>query len=141
MSGYKAQDNELKTRFNTVWANRISVEWPNKTLNPLPQDVNGKPAPWCRFTIIDGNDRTQTTIGGDTNNFRNTGIICIQLFVASDDGISNINQYADDAIAIFNKWGGTNIQCKAGSKKNIGNDGSGYYQVNVYIPFRRDELL
>ena len=128
-------NNELRTRFDTVWANRTPVAWPNVTFTPpSPQ------ASWCRFSITNG-EAQQTTIGSTTNNHRFTGVIYIQVFTATNAGDSVALQRADEAAAIFRNWCGTNIRCREATIKTIGANADGWYQINVSIPYRRDELL
>jgi hypothetical protein len=130
----QTQDNELRTRFNTVWANRTTVAWPNAAFTPPSPQV-----PWVRFTITDGEGR-QTTIGSPTNNHAHTGVLFISIFAPTNAGDAIANQRADEAAAIFRNWCGTNIRCRAVTIKSIGVF-EGWYQINVQVPFRRDELL
>lgn len=131
---YQTQQEELRTRFYDAWAARIPVDYPNLEFTPPTP-----PAPWCRFRVI-GGDSEQTTIGAATNNFRNAGIIAVQVFVPINTGDDLAYQHADAAGDIFENWCGTNITCRAKQVKEVGPDGLGYFQVNVFIPFRRDEL-
>jgi hypothetical protein len=132
---YQTQNTELKTRFNTVWAHRTPVDLPNVVFT-LPSP----PAPWLRFRISGGSDR-RTTIGSELNNYRNVGSIDVQIFVPVGTGDAIAFQRADEVAAIFRGWCGTNIRCRSPRIKEVGVDGSGYYQVNCIIPFIRDELL
>jgi hypothetical protein len=131
---YESQNTELKTRFTTVWANRTPRDMPNMKFS-LPSP----PAPWVRFRIS-GGDAKRLTIGGGTNWHRNAGIIFVQLFVPIETGDAVITQYADVICDMFRDWCGTNITCRTPVVKEVGPDGSGYFQVNVNIPFHRDEL-
>ena len=132
---YSAERSELRDKFDTEWADRIPVDWPN-----IAFDQPSPPAPWCRFRIS-GGERWRTTFGSHKNNYRNVGLIFIQIFVPVDTGDDEAFQRADEAAEIFRSWGGTNIQCRTPVIKEIGADGSGYYQVNVTIPFSSNELL
>lgn len=129
------ENNELRTRFNTAWASRTPVAWPNVAFTPpSPQSI------WCRFSLVEG-DTIQTTFGASTNNFRTPGTLFVQLFDKPGIGDAAILQKADEAAAIFRNWCGTNVRCRAPHMKNIGATSDGWYQVNVNIPFIKDELL
>lgn len=132
---YKDRNIELRTRFDIQWNNRTAVDWPNMKFT-YPDPV----ALWCRFRIS-GGDAQRTTIGDTLNNEKSTGIIYIQLFAPIETGDALIMQRADEAAEIFRNWCGTNIMCRTPVVKEIGPDGLGYYQVNVSIPFVRNELL
>jgi hypothetical protein len=133
MSETSAQ-GELKTRFNTIWANRIPVSWPNLAFTPpSPQ------SPWCRFSIVGGESK-QTTIGATNNNHRSTGIVYVSIFIPSNTGDLIALQRADEAAAIFRNWAGTNVRCRVPQIKAIG-DSDGWYQINVMTAFLRDELI
>jgi hypothetical protein len=135
MAGFQTQQNEIRTRFNTVWASRIPVEYPNVVFNlPAP------PSPWCRLSIQSG-DTARMTIGAGTNNYRTVGLIYVCIFVPDNSGDSVAFQRADEAAAIFRDWGGATVQCRTPRVKEIGSDGSGYYQVQMIVSFKRDELI
>lgn len=135
MSGFTTQQSEIRTRFNSIWANRTPVDFPNKKFTqPSP------PAPWCRFRVTNG-DSVRTTIGASTNNYRHLGIIYVQVFIPDDSDVNVGYALAETAADTFRDWGGATVQCRTPNIKEIGSDGSGYFQINVSIPFRRDELL
>lgn len=136
--GYATAHNELRNRFNSQWGVTTPIAWPN-----VKFDVPAPSTYWCRFAISDftGNEGTQNSIGGITNNNRYTGSVIVQLFGPLDKGNGQLLAYADQVLSIFGNWGGTNIQCRRGYVKDIGPDGQGFYQINVTVPFRRDELF
>jgi hypothetical protein len=112
----------------------IPVSWPNTSFTPEP-DVT-----WVKCNIVNG-DSFQVTIGSGTNAFRHIGLIVIQVFSPLNKGNGEVLALADSIASIFRNWCGTTVSCKAPSVKDIGPDGHGWYQVNVSIPFHRDELL
>ena len=131
---YVDEHNQIRARFNAEWADALPVAWPNKAFTPVTD------TPWVRFTIID-NPQYQVEIGNAVKTFRNTGLILIQIFADLDDGSTVPLTHADTIAAIFRNWCGTSVKCRAASINNIGSDGNGWYQVNVSIPFVRDELI
>jgi hypothetical protein len=131
---YVNEHNQIRARFNTIWDDTLPVAWPNKAFTPIID------SPWVRLTIID-NPQYQVEIGNAAKTFRNTGLIVVQVFTTLDEGDSVALGHADTIAAIFRNWCGTSVKCRAASIFNIGNDGNGWYQVNVSIPFVRDELI
>lgn len=143
--GIAAEHNEIRKRFNTVWANRTPIAWPNVSFNsPNPQ------TPWVRFSVRN-TDSMQVDIGSPTKTFRNGGIIFIQIFGAPNEGTADLAKLADDAAAIFRNWCGVSVRCRAASIKDIGtgvanwlgtsSGADGWYQMLVTIPFQRDEIF
>lgn len=125
--------NELRGRFNTLWGSTTPIAWPNAAFTtPL--------VPWVRFTVRSG-EANQLTFGASTNNFRHSGVIIIQVFTLLDTGEALALQHADQIASIFRNWCGQSVRCRTPSVKDIGNDGEGWYQVNVVVPFQWDELL
>lgn len=129
---HKAANNELKGMFNTQWGVKTPIAWPNV-------DFNQPATAWVRFNIIYG-DSQQTDFGGSLHNERTSGVVIIQVFTPLNQGDAEALGLADDVANIFRNWCGTNIRCRTPAIKDIGNDGFGWYQVNVSIPFIYDEL-
>jgi hypothetical protein len=132
---YQTQNTEIITHFNTLWNHRSPVDLPNKMFSPP-----NPPSEWVRIRINDAT-RRRTTIGDYLNNYRSIGSIDVQIFVPIGTGNALAFQRADEIAAMFLNWGGTNIQCRTPRVKEVGEDGSGFYQVNCIIPFVRNELL
>lgn len=134
---YAAADAEIRNRLIAIWAGATPIAWPNVSFEP-PNPAS----PWIRFAVIDGDARI-LELGANKikTAHRMPGLIVIQLFDALQAGDGPIRTLADTAAAIFRNWGGATVQCFAATVKTIGDDGKGWYQVNVSIPFTRDELL
>lgn len=132
---FESQQSELRTRFNSIWANRTTVDFPNHKF-----DQPSPPAPWCRFRVSNGAS-ARLGIGAGTAYERNLGIIFVQIFIPDDSDVTVGYAHADTVAGIFRDWGGTTVQCRTPRIKEIGSDGSGYFQINVSIPFKRDEII
>lgn len=129
----KTTYQELRTRYNAGWA-PVPTEFPNENfVKPSPA------APWARFNITDG-DEFGISIGDDTQVFRTIGILTIQLFAPLNSGSIDILEKADTIAGVFRNWCGTTVTCRAASVRNIGNDGFGWYQVNIIVPFKVDKI-
>lgn len=124
---------ELRSRYNTGWT-PPPTEFPNETFTkPVPSVL------WARFTIVEGVE-TQLDIGGPVKAFRTYKELIIQLFAPLGSGSIDVLSKADTLADVFRNWCGTTISCGAASVKNIGNDGFGFYQVNIIVPFHTDVL-
>lgn len=130
---YLAQDNEIQTKFRTSWGTTTPISWPNVDFTP----PDGS---WCRFSVNDG-ESGQIGLGSLPATIRYSGTIYIQIFTKQNIGTSAALTLADQAKLIFNNWCGTTVACYAARVKKVGNTTDGWYQVNVSIPFRRDENL
>ncbi len=123
---------EIRTKYLTVVS--IPTEWPNeKFTRPSPAAL------WARLTIIDGLTQ-QMDIGAPIKTFRTVGLIIVQIFAPLDAGSIGVLTQADTIATLFRNWAGTDVLCRAATVNTIGNDNSGWYQVNVEIPFHVDEL-
>ncbi len=139
--GFSDEHSQLRTRFAAgmlAASPTTPIDWPNIALDPKPTGDTT----WVRFSIVDAIDGTvQTTFGATTNNHMSVGLVVIQIFTPENAGDAGALAMADTVAAIFRNWGGSTVRCRAASKKVIGLDGHGWYQVNVSIPFKRNELL
>lgn len=109
-----------------------SIDYPN---NDQPFDRQGK-AIWARLADVPGlSSSTEVGIGPCV---RRTGIIVIQLFVPTYTGTLAITRAADTLVEHFQFYSdpGGPFDCFAASAQVVGDDGLGWYQVNVRIPYR-----
>jgi len=130
---YSDESTQIQNRFKSL-IGTTPVEYPNISLTPTPSVL------WVRLTVLNGESR-QTTIGETTNNHRMVGLIVVQIFGEKNKGNSETLAMADAVAAIFRNWCGSTVRCQAATVKEVGPDGLGRYQVNVSVPFKRDELL
>jgi hypothetical protein len=107
-----------------------SVDYPN---NNVPFDPAGKSI-WARLANIPGLSSTPEI--GLTPHVRKTGIIVVQLFVPTYKGTLAITKAADTLVEHFQFFSQGAFECFAASSAQIGDDGLGFWQVNVSIPYR-----
>lgn len=132
---YAEAHNEIREHLFMSWADATPIAWPNVNFTPPnPQSS------WIRLSISDG-DSNQMELGSNPATIRYAGIIYVQIFTRLDIGDAVALQLADTVKQIFNNWCGVSVRCRAAKIKVIGNDGNGWYQVNVVVPFYRDERL
>ncbi|NNA69499.1 phage tail terminator-like protein [Pseudomonas gessardii] len=118
----------------TEWAGipASSVDYPN---SPQPFDSAGKQI-WARLADVPGLSSTPEIGIGPC--VRRTGIIVIQLFVPTYKGTLAITRAADTLVQHFEYYSDPSgpFDCFAASAQVVGDDGLGWYQVNVRIPYR-----
>lgn len=130
---YAAAKAELEGRLKANWS-ATPIDWPNTQFDPP-----NPPAPWLRSNINEG-DASRLTIGASTNSYRHPGVYTLQLFDALNVGDGPLTALADQAAALFQSWYGVNVVCRTATVRTIGDDGKGWYQINVIIPFYWDDL-
>ncbi|BBP71122.1 hypothetical protein PHLH6_31260 [Pseudomonas sp. Seg1] len=118
----------------TQWAGipAADVDYPNA---PVPFDPAGRPI-WARLADVPGLSSTPEIGLGPS--VRRTGILVIQLFVPSYKGTLAITKAADTLVQHFEYYSDPTgpFDCFAASAQVIGDDGLGWYQVNLQIPYR-----
>lgn len=118
----------------TQWTGILAanVDYPN---NSQPFDPAGK-AIWARLSDIPGlSSAPEVGIGPCV---RRTGMIVIQLFVPTYKGTLAITRAADTLVQHFQFYSDPSgpFDCFAVSANVIGDDGNGWYQINLQIPYR-----
>ena len=126
------QIRSIVTTRMTQWTGipAASVDYPNP---PNPFDPAGK-AIWARLADVPGLSSTPEV--GLSPCVQRTGIIIIQLFVPSYKGTLAITRAADTLVQHFEFFSDSGFDCFAASAATLGDDGNGWYQVNVQIPYR-----
>ncbi|CAM3120574.1 hypothetical protein SAMN04490207_6220 [Pseudomonas gessardii] len=118
----------------TQWAGIPSdaVDYPNpdKPFDKESRDI------WARLADVPGLSSTPEVGIGPC--VRRTGIIVIQLFVPTYKGTLAITRAADTLVEQFEYYSDPSgpFDCFAASAQVVGDDGLGWYQVNVRIPYR-----
>ncbi|MDX1699246.1 MAG: phage tail terminator-like protein [Melioribacteraceae bacterium] len=127
----KTFDSYLSDNWNVNY-----ITWDN-TERPLTQDVE-----WIRpFLSVENSENV--TIGGYVGNYRirHTGTYIIQVFTPINKGIGDINRTVDELFKLFNnKTLHPDIFIYASTIDRLGDEGNGWYQINVSIPFTADQL-
>ena len=109
-----------------------AVDYPNPD---KPFDKEGRTI-WARLADVPG--LSSTPEAGIGPCVRRTGIIVIQLFVPTYKGTLAITKAADTLVEHFEYYSDPSgpFDCFAASAQVVGDDGLGWYQVNVRIPYR-----
>ena len=109
------------------------VDDPNNPDGPF--EPEGR-AIWARLAGVPGLSSTPEVGIGPC--VRRTGIIVIQLFVPTYKGTLAITKAADTLVEHFEFYSDPTgpFDCYAASASTVGDDGHGWYQINVSIPYR-----
>ena len=132
---FKEAEAELRSFFNTGWGGETAVAWPDTEFKPPSNES------WVRFDCRE-NDGFQASAGSPGNNrFRHTGFVTIQIFQPSGKASVEARDLAVLALSIFmGNQTSNGIAFKNVQGRQVGNDGNGYYQINVLAEFFYDEL-
>jgi hypothetical protein len=95
---------------------------------------------WVRFNAshVDGYQATMGSPG--SNMFRREGLIVAQVFQPQGQGSKDARAKADLIADVFIGVQNSGITYYDVTIKEIGNDGAGWYQINVLIKFRYDRI-
>jgi len=126
---------EIRKFFNDAWNDATEIAWPDLKFT-IPDSEN-----WVRFDCTE-NDGEQVSMGSPgSNRFRHYGIVTIQVFAPQDQGSVDARQLATDALGVFMGAVTTNgVYFYDVQGRQIGNDGNGFYQINVVASFYYDEI-
>jgi hypothetical protein len=123
---YEAERLSIETKLDDNWMT-TPIAYENVSFNP-PSN-----SPWIRLFIINGDSGYNTL-----NSFRYVGVVTIQVFTPQNGGTNTARKYADTISAIFRGKEFDGLIFRASTVKSVGIS-DGWYQVNVTIPFWRDE--
>lgn len=131
---YEDATAAVRAHFETEWANETPIAWPDVAFTPPER------APWVRFTMLHA-DGYQASIGDPGNNRqRRVGQVIVQVFQPQGEGSKQARQLADRAVDAFMNADVDGIHFHDVFAREIGNDGQGWYQINVIARFRYDHL-
>ena len=128
----KAFDSHLQSNFN-----RNEITWDNVP-RQLTDDIE-----WIRPTLNIENSEN-VTIGAlnGTVRIRHTGSYIIQVFSPLTKATGDIYRVIDRLTKAFNNRNDLNpdIFTYACTLDRVGDEGNGWYQINVSVPFTADQL-
>jgi len=135
--GFSTQHAAIRARFAAAWnATAAPVAWPNVAFTP-PVALH-----YVRFYIVDA-ESNQRTIGDPDgrNQYRSYGLIVAQIYALDGTGDNAALALADTAAAIFRNARFSGVWALTPKIITVGAVDAGRYQINVTIPFQRDEVL
>lgn len=129
---YASEAAAIRTRFNTEWASATPIAWPNVTFTPPSGE------PWVRLSILPAG-ADQTTMGNvGSATFWYDGTVNVQVFTPANEGDGEARTLAEQVCAIFRSVEAGGIIYDTPYTTPIGNDGSGWFGINVWAPYRRE---
>lgn len=104
------------------------IQWPNQPFN-VPTD-----GLWARVTIQYGESFMAGM--GNTPHTRTIGQLVIQIFERKGKATTLVGPKADSLRGHLAYHTNGHLETLASSRLDVGDDGNGFYQVNVITPFR-----
>lgn len=132
--------NEILSHFTTAWNAQTPpvplLLYDDKSKPPTPSN----PAPYARITVRH-TDRDRVTLSDEVGNrrFRADGIITVQVFSVSGDGLTSNDVFVNVALDAFEgaKTGEDRVTFRNVRDEEIGEDGP-WFQTNVVAEFDYD---
>lgn len=119
----------LSAYFMQVW-DATDIAWPNEK----PLELQGEA--WIRFSLVPYAWTVPIAVAPERRRIL-SGDIVLQVFVPSGKGAGLAAQLADEAAVSFASFTDANVFCYEAREPVIrGDDGNGWYQIDVAIPFR-----
>lgn len=132
----------LEQRLKVGWNNRTPIKWENVRFDP-PVNGSNNPQPYIAFTLRDG-FAEDIALGSDNPIQRYTGTIIVQILVPEKTGMGLATQYSEFIKNIylnpprsFQYSASGVIRLFPPYAVTVG-EVTGWMQVNVLVPFRRD---
>lgn len=125
------------------WADTV-VDWSDFNAGrfepPAPDPAAGEQASWIRPAVRVGDARRAEL--GPVAIRRTTGVVIVQIFVPIGAGDAIAASLAASVAAVFRDLEQDGMQFLEPQPRPVGPEPDGaWYQVNVEIPFRRDERI
>lgn len=135
MTTYIEAVTSMQGFFNTGWDSATPIVWGEDDATPTPSEQA-----WVRFNITH-NDGGQATMGSpNSNRFRHFGIITVQVFYPQGNFGIEARNLANNVLELYQGAEQDGIYYYDVRANEIGNDSFGWYQINVVIEFRYDNI-
>lgn len=136
---FRAEEQAIWTRINTVWGTTTPIAWPNIDFDP-DTDVGDSDPGFIRVTILRGPLSATQADMAENPRYRHEGTLAIQVFVPANEGSGPALSLADTLADGFRGITADGITYRAPAPDPVGVSGA-WYQVNLWIPFYRDEVF
>lgn len=124
----------MRRFFDANWPHDVPVAYDDVSFSKPDAE------PWVRLTIKH-NEGFQASVGDPGNNrHRREGIIVAQIFSPEGDASKTARELADSAADIFIGATDNGIHFYNTVAREAGNDGMGWYQINVTASFWYDRI-
>jgi hypothetical protein len=128
------------TFFAAGWGTTTPIAWPGRDYAPPASQSS-----WVRLTVIESDTRQHEIGTVSQNQYRESGLVIVQVFTETNQGDGPALTLADQVATIFRKQSVayTNGRAifRAPQVRVIGpNSDAAWFQVNVSIPYIRDNI-
>lgn len=126
----------MRAWFAGVWETPETISWPDLKFTTPNDQI------WARFDCKE-TDGSQVSMGSpNSNRFRQFGILTIQIFQPEDQGSTEARSKAADVLTALKgtQTAADGVTFFDVSGRQVGNDGNGFYQINVVASFYYDEI-
>lgn len=127
---YASATETVLSRLNTQWASRTPIAWPNSDYEPVAGTA------FIRPTLFHP-DAFNAQLGRGRQ--RHIGLLVVQVLTPEKQGDGAAMDHAAALVTAFENVDAGGIHYEVPRVDVIGNDGAGWYQVNVSVPLWRDE--
>ena len=141
MNNHAVIRKTIEVFFKAQWALQAQtpeVKWPNVKFSP----VEG--AAFVAISILPAIHTREAITGARANGQEQTGIVVVQVFTPENEGMAEDEILVDQIDDIFNEQttditAGDPIVFGVATPLEIGNDGNGYHQTNVDVPYKHHD--
>lgn len=135
MPSYSDAITAMTSFFNTAWAGATTIIWGEDDNRSIPDN-----ATWVRFNIRHAIG-SQVTMGApDANRFEQIGTVTIQIFQPEGQHGLDAQAKANTALDLYQGANIGGIHYYNARVREVGNDGNGWYQINVLTDFRYEQI-
>lgn len=139
--GYTTEEQAIMTRVSTEWGSTTPVAWPNVDFDPETEAKSGNDwLPWVRISVIRGTGSAVQADIAESPRHRHFGTLSADVFSPQGAGTAPALTLADSFAASFRSVTAGGITYRTPSMTTVGSDGV-WHQVNVSVPFYRDEVF
>jgi len=127
---YAAERQSIEQRFQQYWQTETPIAYQNVPFTPPEQTA------WVRVHVLPGaSGRIEMS---NNPRFRCRGIIDVTIFLPLDTAVGRGDELVDTVVPIFRASQFDGITCRSADVAHQGVR-NGWYQINVTIPYFRDE--
>lgn len=132
---FNEAEQDIRAHFSAAWSDLTPIAWPDLNFT-IPDGTI-----WVRFNNAEFQG-SQISMGSPTNNrFRQFGVVTLQIFQPQGQASSDARSKAVTAINAFKGVTTTNgVKFYDVYSRNIGNDGNGWFQINVISSYYYDDI-
>lgn len=114
----------------------VPVAYDNAPAGPSVTEAQNNKDPWVRCVVQHGD--SQTTSVGSGPKVRRTGLVMCQVFTDRKVSSKPAMDIASSLASHLEYYQDGKFLMRAASVNRIGDDGQGFYQINVTVPFVAD---